>query len=107
MAAIAPPIDALPLRLRLVADLAFAARAAGAEDAAGLGLIDVGDLSLEQDARAPGIGIGHRRRREQRLAIGGQPRSIEALGGALLDDLAEIHDDDMVREIAHDREVVR
>src|ERR1700732_4023655 len=88
MAAVAPVPHALPIRFRLAADLTLAAWTPGTEDAAGRGLVDVGDLAGQQDPRARSVGIGHRRRREQGFCIGMHRPAVEALGIALLDDLA-------------------
>ncbi len=51
--------------------------------------------------------VGHRDRLDQRLGVGVRWPAVDVIAGPQLDDLAEIHDRDPIREVLHDRQVVR
>ncbi len=89
-----------------VADRAELARAAAGEAAAGAGVERAADLALEPDALLRHRRIGHRHRREQGLGVGVERRVEQRLDRPALHHLAEIHDDDLVGEVAHECQVV-
>ncbi len=69
----------------------------------------IGDLARKADARAgpPQAGIGHRHGGEQRLGVGVLRIGEERRRRRFLDDAADIHHRDPVRDVLDDREVVR
>jgi len=68
-----------------------------------------GDVVTEEDRlpRALQHRIGHGSRREQRLGVGVSGPGEDRLAGAVLDELPEVHDSDLVGEVLHCRQVVR
>ena len=64
------------------------------------------NLAFENDVALLHRRVGDRNRREQRLGIGMERRREDLRRRPHLDDMAEIHDDGPVGEIAHHREVV-
>ena len=63
-------------------------------------------LALELDLFRLGSRLGDKHRREQRLGVRVPHVTEQRFRGALLDDLAEIHDDRVVRHVAHRCEIV-
>ena len=64
-------------------------------------------IASQHDARASPSGLGLRHGREQGHGVRMSRRAQYLLGGALLDDPAEIHHGDAMRDLAHHGEVVR
>ena len=80
--------------------------AAGLERAAGRRVHRRRDVAFQHDVLLDHAGVGDRDRRQQRLGIGMIGRREDLVGRALLDDVAEIHDDDAVGDVAHHRQIV-
>ena len=102
-----PRPSALLGRRRLVADRAHASRAARAERAAAHGVGRAGQRALEQDALALRVGVRDRHRGEQRLGVRMVGRREDVLDAPVLHHLAQVHDRDVVGEVADHGEVVR
>src|SRR5437762_2566503 len=64
------------------------------------------DIALQDDALAALLRVGIWNRRQQRLRIGMPRRLADLPSGTDLHDLAEIHDGDPVRDMAHHGDVV-
>ena len=80
--------------------------AARVEAAAGRRRDRARHVALEHDALALRVGIGDRDGREQRLGVRVDRPRVELLGRRELDDLAQVHHGDAVRDVADDAEVV-
>ena len=91
--------------LRLMAGLA-GIRTARGEAAARPGIDRRGDLALEVDALVRMVNVRGGNRGEQRLRVGMQRADEQLLRGGGFHQLAQIHDADVVRDVAHDREVM-
>ena len=80
--------------------------ATGAEAAARRRVERGGDLARQDDVLAARGVVERRGRRHQRRRVGVQRALERGLGGALLDHPAEVHHDDPVGDVPHDRQVV-
>ena len=81
-------------------------KAAGGEAAARLGIDGRAHFAFEDDPLLAGVELGDGYGREKGAAVGMDGLGEEFLGGAALDDLAHVHDDDIVGDVLHDGEVV-
>src|SRR3990172_1303099 len=80
---------------------------AGVKTAAGRYLRRAGDISLEQDVLLFHQGIGNRDVGKERFGVGMGRVFVNLFSRRDLDDLAEIHDSNAIREMSHEIEVVR
>src|SRR5262249_28817933 len=64
-------------------------------------------VSLEHDTQPPFFGFGRWYGPEEGPRVRVEGLSVDLLGGALLDDLAEIHDEGAVADVAYYAEIVR
>ena len=102
------PVAIRPFGRRLLADLARD-RTARPEAAAGRRVDRARNVAREQDLLAAaldhGVRVGHRA--EQRLGVGMGGGAVDRAAVPMLHDLAEVHDVDPARRLAHHRQIVR
>ncbi len=94
---------------RLLGGAALGRLPAARAEAAARGRIErARHIAFEHDApaRALALGVGERDGGQQCLTVGMHRAGVEISGPGRLDDPAEIHHGDAVRDVAHDREVV-
>ena len=91
----------------LVAD-GLGVGAAGAEPAPGLGVDRAGQVALDAGVilRTRQLGVGNRDAAQKPLGVGVQRVVVNLLGFAGLDQLAQVHNADIIRNIPHHRQIV-
>jgi hypothetical protein len=79
---------------------------AGVETAAGRDLCGTRDITFEKDVFFLEGRVRHRDVGQQRFGVGMRRIAVDRFRGRAFHDLAEIHNDDLVGEVAHDIEIV-